>query len=60
MATDADDEMRVAVSRQLDPDMPCDVCFGTPGKYPVINRYGQQLYNIRCPECGGSGKNQIR
>ncbi len=34
----------------------CDVCHGTPGRYPVINRYGRQLYEIRCPECGGSGE----
>ena len=34
----------------------CDVCFGTPGKYPVINRFGQQLYEIECPECYGLGQ----
>ena len=34
---------------------PCDVCFGTPGKYPVIDRFGQQLYEIICPECDGDG-----
>ena len=34
---------------------PCDVCFGTPGKYPVIDRFGQQLYEIKCPECCGLG-----
>ena len=34
----------------------CNVCFGTPGKYPVINRFGQQLYEINCPECYGRGE----
>lgn len=31
----------------------CDVCHGTPGFYPVIDRFGRQLYEIACPECGG-------
>lgn len=35
---------------------PCDVCYGTPGLYPIINRFGQQLYEIKCPECLGAGK----
>lgn len=35
---------------------PCDVCYGTPGRYPIINRFGSQLYDITCPECGGNGK----
>lgn len=34
----------------------CDVCYGTPGKYPVIDRFGHQLYEIDCPECGGDGE----
>lgn len=36
--------------------MECDVCYGTPGYYPIINRHGTELYSIRCPECFGSGK----
>jgi DnaJ-class molecular chaperone len=32
----------------------CDVCCGS-GVYPIINRYGQQLYEIECPECSGDG-----
>ena len=28
----------------------CDVCLGT-GTYPIINRHGQDLYAIPCPEC---------
>lgn len=32
----------------------CDVCCGG-GRYPVINRYGSELYSIRCPECSGIG-----
>ena len=28
----------------------CDVCFGL-GTYPVINRLGEDLYSIPCPEC---------
>jgi hypothetical protein len=39
-----------------DAERACDVCWGTPGWYPVIDRYGQHLYNIRCPHCGGTGK----
>ena len=35
--------------------MSCDVCYGTPGRYPVIDRFGTQLYEIVCPECCGSG-----
>lgn len=34
--------------------MSCDVCIGM-GRYPIINRYGRELYTIACPECGGSG-----
>lgn len=37
------------------PQRPCDVCFGTPGWYPIIDRYGSQLYEITCPECFGLG-----
>ena len=33
----------------------CDVCNGS-GKYPIINRHGQHLYDIGCPQCGGNGK----
>lgn len=33
----------------------CDVCYGTPGKYPVIDRFGSQRYEITCPECIGLG-----
>lgn len=33
----------------------CDVCCGM-GRYPIINRMGQQLYEIRCPECFGTGE----
>lgn len=36
--------------------MECDVCAGTPGWYPIINSKGRELYNIRCPECCGSGQ----
>lgn len=32
----------------------CDVCYGTPGRYPVIDRFGRQLYEIECPECRGT------
>ncbi len=32
----------------------CDVCVGS-GRYPIIDRYGTQRYEIRCPECLGSG-----
>lgn len=32
----------------------CDVCEGL-GKYPIHNRCGRELYDIRCPECSGSG-----
>jgi len=28
----------------------CDVCLGM-GTYPIINRHGQDLYAIPCPEC---------
>lgn len=28
----------------------CDVCLGV-GTYPVINRHGEDLYVIPCPEC---------
>ena len=35
--------------------MSCNVCYGTPGLYPIINRYGTELYSIECPECMGSG-----
>lgn len=28
----------------------CDVCLGM-GTYPIINRHGQDLYSIPCPEC---------
>jgi hypothetical protein len=31
----------------------CDVCYGTPGFYPIIDRKGRELYEIQCPECGG-------
>lgn len=34
--------------------MSCAVCEGE-GRYPVINRYGTQLYTIQCPECFGDG-----
>lgn len=34
----------------------CDVCFGTPGLYPILNRFGRHLYDIKCPECDGDGK----
>jgi hypothetical protein len=33
----------------------CDVCYGTPGKYPIHNRFGHLLYEIACPECYGTG-----
>jgi DnaJ-class molecular chaperone len=35
--------------------MSCDVCDGTPGRYPIHNKYGAELYSITCPECDGSG-----
>jgi cytochrome c-type biogenesis protein CcmH/NrfF len=35
--------------------MTCDVCDGTPGLYPIHNKFGTELYNIRCPECAGTG-----
>ncbi len=38
--------------------MACDVCYGTPGRYPIIDRYGAQLYEIACPECAGTGLNE--
>lgn len=37
----------------------CDVCYGTPGKYPIIDRYGSQRYEIRCPECHGTMQDNI-
>lgn len=36
------------------PTVSCDVCYGTPGFYPVIDRFGSQLYEIVCPECFGT------
>ena len=39
-----------------DPKSECDVCYSTPGRYPIIDRFGQQLYEIRCPECSGWGR----
>lgn len=36
--------------------MPCLVCEGTPGYYPVIDSRGKHLYDIRCPECDGTGE----
>jgi len=33
-----------------DDEEPCEVCFGL-GTYPVINRWGEELYSIPCPEC---------
>jgi hypothetical protein len=35
--------------------MSCEVCNGTPGRYPIHNKFGKQLYEIECPECFGSG-----
>ena len=32
----------------------CDICEGR-GLYPIIDRHGNERYDIRCPECGGSG-----
>lgn len=32
----------------------CEVCEGY-GIYPIHNRYGRELYSIRCPECHGDG-----
>lgn len=28
----------------------CEVCLGI-GTYPIINRLGEDLYSIPCPEC---------
>jgi hypothetical protein len=30
----------------------CEVCDGT-GSYPIKNIFGEVLYLIDCPECGG-------
>ena len=35
--------------------MSCNVCDGTPGFYPIMDKFGRQLYEIACPECEGSG-----
>ena len=37
--------------------MACEVCEGS-GDYPVINKYGQTLYCIRCPDCSGTGDDE--
>ena len=33
--------------------MECDVCVKT-GRYPVINKFGTTLFDIRCPNCNGT------
>lgn len=38
--------------------MPCNVCEGTPGLYPVMTSSGRHLYDIECPECMGSGMSE--
>jgi DnaJ-class molecular chaperone len=38
--------------------MICEVCEGD-GRYPVINRHGQELYTILCPECEGYGVDDV-
>ena len=38
--------------------MPCLVCEGTPGYYPIHDSRGRHLYNIRCPECEGTGETE--
>lgn len=35
--------------------MKCDVC-GGEGWYPIIDNNGCERYNIKCPECFGSGE----
>jgi hypothetical protein len=35
--------------------MSCNVCDGTPGLYPIMDKFGSELYSIRCPECAGTG-----
>jgi hypothetical protein len=35
--------------------MSCDVCEGTPGRYPIHNSKGLQVFEIDCPACGGTG-----
>lgn len=35
--------------------MACDVCDGTPGRYPIFNNRGGQVFEIDCPACGGTG-----
>jgi hypothetical protein len=35
----------------------CDICEDT-GRYPVIDRFGRELYTISCPECGGYPKSE--
>jgi hypothetical protein len=32
----------------------CNVCVGLR-YYPIIDRYGTELYSISCPECMGTG-----
>lgn len=32
----------------------CDVCEGS-GRALIFDRYGNERYSIRCPECGGCG-----
>lgn len=34
--------------------MSCAVCNGLR-EYPIIDRYGSELYSITCPECEGCG-----
>ena len=32
----------------------CEVCDGS-GEYLILNKWGKDLYHIRCPECLGEG-----
>lgn len=35
----------------------CNVCC-SEGRYPVIDRFGSELYTIKCPECYGYGTSE--
>lgn len=39
--------------------MKCEVCNGQ-GTYPIISVQGSHLYDIRCPECFGTGDEEIK
>ncbi len=38
--------------------MACKVC-NDLGTYPIINRFGKTLYEIKCPECLGISDEEL-